>query len=63
MVMDISTGDEFENRADDRHDVKIKDEANDKNSYSYELHRRTFPYRCKDRNTCDGLQGESKGCS
>ena len=30
MVMDISTGDEFENRADDRHDVKIKDEANDK---------------------------------
>ena len=30
MVMDISTGDEFENGADDRHDVKIKDEANDK---------------------------------
>ena len=28
--MDISTGDEFENGADDRHDVKIKDEANDK---------------------------------
>ena len=30
MVMDISTGDEFKNGADDRHDVKIKDEANDK---------------------------------
>ena len=30
MVMDISTGEEFENGADDRHDVKIKDEANDK---------------------------------
>ena len=30
MVMDISISDEFENGADDRHDVKIKDEANDK---------------------------------
>ena len=30
MVMDISTGDESENGADDRHDVKIKDRANDK---------------------------------
>ena len=30
MVMDISTGGEFKNGADDRYDVKIKDEANDK---------------------------------
>lgn len=63
MVMDISTGDEFENRADDRHDVKIKDEANDKIVTAMNSTDWTFSYCCKDRNTCDGLQGESKRCS
>mgnify|MGYP000338067220 CR=1 FL=1 len=50
MVMDISTGDESENG------------SNDKIVHGYEPYRRTFPYRCKDSNTCDGLQRESKRC-